>query len=93
MRKLYAAPQKDGIETVYQCGFRCFGSWASRIEQWQEFIDTKPGQYIMKLEESISDAIRGMQWRVNNTPELMDRADYEKLDEWRNLLNQQEKDD
>lgn len=38
-RKLYPKPQKDGLDTAYIDGTVLSGSWASRIEQWEQLIE------------------------------------------------------
>lgn len=44
-------PPKDGFRTEYACGLNIWGSWASRIEEWNKFKKSKAGKYILKLEQ------------------------------------------
>lgn len=53
-RELEKHPQKDGIITQYKCGFICVGGWSSRIEKWEEFIDSPIGKYILSCESEIN---------------------------------------
>jgi hypothetical protein len=48
---LKESPPKDGMEQKYLCGLTVWGSWASRLEQWEHFKKTEVGEYILKLEE------------------------------------------
>lgn len=48
--KLRNRPQKDGFVTVYDCGLVLKGDWASRLDQYEEYINTPTGKYILELE-------------------------------------------
>lgn len=50
-RLLAHAPQKDGTETIYECGIAFIGSWASRLEQHKAFCITPIGEYILNFEK------------------------------------------
>lgn len=51
-KRLSKPPAKDG-DTVYACGLTLLGSWASRLQQHREFIDTPIGRYILEFEKDI----------------------------------------
>ncbi len=46
---LSVRPPKDG-DTQYACGFHCIGSWASRLQQHDDFLKTSMGKYIVHIE-------------------------------------------
>lgn len=50
-RLLVHSPQKDGSETIYECGVVFIGTWASRLEQHEKFCNTPIGQYILNFEK------------------------------------------
>lgn len=50
--KLKQKPPKDGLITEYECGLVLIGSWASRLNKYEEYCNTKQGSYILKLESN-----------------------------------------
>jgi hypothetical protein len=40
----YYKPKKDGFVTEYSDGTRLFGTWRSRLEQWEKLIGCKDNQ-------------------------------------------------
>lgn len=50
MKLLKSIPQKDGSITKYLCGLTLVGGWSTRLKAHKEFITSKMGAYILKLE-------------------------------------------
>lgn len=56
--KLAETPPKDGMSQDYDCGLNVLGSWAGRLEQHNEFIESKAGKYILYLEGTAAELER-----------------------------------
>jgi hypothetical protein len=55
MKLLKETPLKYEWHTEYLCGLVVSGGWATRAEEHKEFINTKIGKYILKLESKIKN--------------------------------------
>lgn len=52
----------------------------------EKLLDAKQKQ-INKLKSALEDAIIGLEWEIDNTPERDHKADEEKIIEWKELIN------
>jgi hypothetical protein len=85
--RCWAGEAKGQRNTVNQVGSLLGGvpDWGPIVKGVDEKINR-----ITQLEEGLEDAVRGMEWRIENEPMSIDKSDYEKLDEWKSLLNKEQ---
>jgi hypothetical protein len=53
----------------------------------QKQIYSEQKERIKELESALEDVITGLEWRKENPPAEFDKADEEKLQEWKTLIN------
>lgn len=41
---------------------------------------------VPELLEALQEAVRGFEWRMENAPETLDKSDYDKYDEWMDVI-------
>lgn len=55
-KPLKESPQKDGLETKYDCGLHITGGWGTRLAKYKDFINSPMGKYIIELEHANNKA-------------------------------------
>ena len=64
----------------------------SDLDMWRlrsyETLDNVDKKDIENLLFCVNESITGIDWRIENEPETIDKIDYEKYDEWTAVLRQ-----